>query len=156
MLLAGCGGTTKTVVETVTSPPTTSTPTSATSTSTATTTPAAPDCSSVDAHTFVGKCTSSNGATFNFVNRDSTGHLQTLDAKVVNVATAQSVSNGSGFTANAHGTFVMVTIAVTNTTHSPQTFDEALGTYHGTTFNTNWNVESVVTPTSLASADGTS
>jgi Domain of unknown function (DUF4352) len=99
---------------------------SATSTTSADTGP--PQCTSQDSRAFVGKCIAGNGSTFIFANRGSSVRLKTMRVKVVNVDTPQSVSSGSGFTANAHGTFVIVTIAVTNTTSSPQAFDEGSST----------------------------
>ena len=98
------------------------------STTTAAVAAGPPQCSSVSARTFAGKCVADNGSTFIFANRGSSVRLKTMRVKVVNVETPQSVSNGSGFTANAHGTFVIVTIAVTNATNSPQTFDEGSAT----------------------------
>jgi hypothetical protein len=130
LAVVACGGSTKTVVETVTAA-TTSVPTTASVPTTTTSANAGPpDCTTVNPHAFVGKCTN-NGVTLDLVNRGSTAHLKTMNARVVNVNTTQSVSNGPGFTANATGTFVIVTIAVTNTTSSPQTFDEGTSTSQG-------------------------
>lgn len=155
-LIAGCGGTTKTVTvggsqstsgtttiqndpecnngrDSFNGSPCTSVPASTSDTTgqTNTGTTGPPDCSTVDSHTFVGKCTASNGTTFIFGNRGSTVRLKTMKVSIVNVGTTQSVSSGSGFTANARGTFVIATIAVTNTTTSPQTFDEGSATSQG-------------------------
>ena len=157
LLLGSCGGSTKTVVQTVTAG-TATTSTSATTRATTTTNTGPPDCSSIDSRTFVGKCTS-NGATFTFANPGSTVALKTLKVKVVNVATADSVSNGSGFTANAHGTFVIVSIAVTNTTQSPQTFDEGSSTSQAAlrignnTYSVSFDAENTNDPNSFVTND---
>ena len=149
---AGCGGGTKTVTVQASTSQTAATTlsddplcvngkdsangspctplTSTTATTARTTNAGLPDCASINDRSFVGRCTH-GGVLFTFANRGSTARLKTLSAKVVNVATADSVSNGSGFTANAHGTFVIVTIAVTNRTTSPQTFDEGTATSQG-------------------------
>lgn len=156
-MLGGCGGSTKTVVETVTaSSPATASPT--TTTATTTTATAAntgpPDCSSVSARTYVGKCTH-GGVTLILANRGSPVHLKTLTVMVVNVDTPQTISSGSGFTANANGTFVQVTIAVTNTTHAPQTFDEGSSTSQGSleignnTYSVSFDAENTNDPNSF-------
>jgi Domain of unknown function (DUF4352) len=44
--------------------------------------------------------------------------------QLVSVHTASSVSSGSGFTANAKGVYLIVSLTVTNTTSSVQTFDD--------------------------------
>lgn len=177
-LASGCGGAAKTVTvgspstsaSTITIPndpecqngrdklngsPCTPAPGSTTAAAASTTNAGPPDCSSVDGHTFVGKCTGTNGVTLILANRGSTAHLKTLSAKVVNVDTTDSISNGSGFTANAHGKFVVVTIAVTNTTHSPQTFDEGSTTSQGqlqignNTYSVSFDAENTNDPNSF-------
>lgn len=118
-LLPGCGGGTKTVtVSTASTTSSVAASTPDTSTSTTSTDTGPPQCSSQ--RTFVGKCVADNGSTLIYANRGSSVRLKTMRVKVVNVDTPQFVSNGSGFTANAHGTFVIVTVAVTNTTSSPK------------------------------------
>jgi hypothetical protein len=82
-----------------------------------------------------------------------------MRVKVVNVDTPSSVSNGSGFTANARGTFVVVTIAVTNATTSPQTFDEGSSTSQGSleigknSYSVSFDAENTNDPNSFVTND---
>jgi hypothetical protein len=131
LALAACGGSTKTVTVSSSNPTPTAAASTPTAASTSTTTAAPPECSSIaSTPSYQGPCTISGG-TFTVANRGSKSRLDTVAVKVVDVKTTQSVSNGSSITANAHGTFVIVTIAVTNRTTSPQTFDESSSSSQG-------------------------
>jgi Domain of unknown function (DUF4352) len=121
-VLAGCGGSTKTAVQTVTAPagttPTTSTAVATTTSSAAPTGP--PDCATVAFQ--APKCTS-NGILFTVVHGMQTLHLKTLDVNVVGVRTASTVSSGTGISATATGEFLIISIHVANKTSTPETSD---------------------------------
>ena len=99
--------------------PTTSTASSAPS-------PAAGSCDAKGINIKVGKegtCIANMGVRLTVVNRDSTLKLKTLKAKLVGARTADSLSS-EGETKAASGTFLVLTLSVTNRLSSPTQFDQ--------------------------------
>jgi hypothetical protein len=125
--LAGCGGATKTVVQTVS---VARTPTSASTTSstaaTASTPSGPPTCASVFQPSDIRPVVCSfqtgsfvKGATENYPIR-----LKTLTAQFVAARTASSVADSSGAaTATATGTFLIITLRISNNSSTPQTVE---------------------------------
>jgi hypothetical protein len=124
--VAGCGGSTKTVIERV--PASASATTASTSsTAPATTAPPAgpPPCASTDvahAHT-TGRCKTPAGNVIHYGPKALTLHLKTLSARVENVRSAGTVSNGGSISATASGEYVIVALTITNETDAPEEFD---------------------------------
>jgi hypothetical protein len=122
VVLAGCGGATKTVTVTTTSA---GTPTQATTSSAVTTTAAATgpaSCAQLDVKTVTtgAKC-NANGIPITIARQSDTLNLSTLSAHLSSVATATNLSNGYS-SKTATGSFVIFKLAITNKTGSPQTF----------------------------------
>jgi hypothetical protein len=134
--LAGCGGSTKTV--TVATPAATTTTTSSSTTSTTAAGP--PSCASVvQASNAKGPgagirpvvCTGDNGTFIKMASENYPIRLKTLTGQFMGARTATSVGDSSGVaTATASGTFLIITLRITNTSSTPQTV-ESIG---GSTF----------------------
>jgi hypothetical protein len=151
-LLAGCGGAAKTVTVTTPANNPGATTNTATTTSPPTTTSAAsgphqcPNFGSPGAVPSGIKCTS-NGILFTFEHQNGVVHLKTLNAQVVGVRTASSLSDGSISSATAQGEFVIITLTILNKTTSPQTFETpgndptALAGQGGRTYSENFDAE---------------
>lgn len=131
LLLVACGGTTKTVVETVTAPASGASAARATTAAPSTLTTAAgttasgpPDCNAAginSAQLKEGTCTS-NGQTVVIVNKASSLHLKSLDANLVGTAAHDSLGSGTGQSATANGKFEILTVTLRNKLDSPQTW----------------------------------
>ena len=126
ILMAGCGSTTKTVTQTVaetSSAPVTTETTSSTASTQATS--SAHTCATLVASTSQGVGTCENAAG-NTVKYASPGHhlfLSGLTAQWVATHTAGAVGGGeSSSTAKAHGTFVIITLRLTNRETAPQEY----------------------------------
>ena len=121
LALYGCGGSTRTV--TVTGPSGSASPSATAPTSTsAPSSSGPPDCSTINAHTFVGKCTTS-GVIYTFANPGAAVRLPTMTVKFLSVRVASSIS-GTYQSAHANGKFVIAAISVTNRDTNPDTFQE--------------------------------
>src|SRR4051794_20066002 len=122
LVIAGCGSS-KTVTKTVGAPPT-----APVSTPTATTTPdQQPVDNSCDAlginraQRKEGTCIDRSGVKVTVVDKTSTLKLKTLTARFVGSRMASSLGD-PGFTKTASGTYVVITIAVTNRLDTPVSF----------------------------------
>jgi hypothetical protein len=69
-----------------------------------------------------GTCTAENGWTVDVVNAETKLTLDEMDAELVGIRTADAVSGEYSGTEKANGTYVVVSLRVTNRTDSPATF----------------------------------
>lgn len=136
--VVGCGGSTKTVVQTVTAPATSSSTSSSTTTSPSTTTTSAgpPSCEGVlrpqggpavtqDLRPTV--CDASNGAFWKIGTENYPLKLKSLTVQFVGARSATTVSDSSAASATANGTFEIITLRVTNNSATPQTMESVGG-----------------------------
>ena len=130
LALTACGGSTKTVVQTVTATASTSTAAPAantSSTSTTSTSSSGPQpCAAVlrfqDIKPTV--CAFSNGIYLKAATENYPIKLKTLTVQFVGARSASSVSDSSGVaSATANGTFEIITLRVTNNSSTPQTVE---------------------------------
>lgn len=167
LLLAACGGSTKTIVKTVTAAPpaatsaTVASPTTTTAAATSTTAAAA-DPTSCDAKGIdpqqlrQGTCVT-KGVTFTVVNKGSVLRMHSLTASLNGIRAADSLSSDVS-SATASGMFVISSLTVTNRLDSPQTFDQ-IGTAQTQlllgrqTFTENFDAENGNDPQSCVSKD---
>jgi hypothetical protein len=122
MLAAGCGGSTRTKAVTGSE----ATATSA-MTASAPAPPAEPDCEATGMSSKKGEegsCTA-DGATITIVGPRHEARLRTLGVTLNGCLQAANVSDGSGHSASAHGTFARCSLTVRNRTDAPRTFDGA-------------------------------
>lgn len=122
LLAGGCGST---VIRTVTAPapPASSTPTVATTPQPAVASPSqiAP-CAQAVTTPQDRKCTLNGTFVWLAHGTGQMLRLKTLDAQLLSIRSASSVSNGPGFTATANGTYLIFTLRITNVMSSPQAF----------------------------------
>lgn len=131
-LLAGCGGSTKTVVQTVTaSSAAVSASSSTTPSSTTTTTPAGPPSCTVvwrPQNVRPTVCALSNGTFLKTATENYPLKLKSLTLQFAGARSATGVSDSSGAaSATASGTFEILTLRVTNNSNSPQTVESIGG-----------------------------
>jgi hypothetical protein len=136
--LAACGGSTQ--VKTVTVPAkatatasaaTSANTVTATPTSTTPTTPPTPvvnpndncEAKGIDAQRLRQGSCKTKGTAITVVNSDRSLGLKSLTLRINRISTSNSLSDGSGQSAIAHGRFVTVNVTVGNRADSAQTFD---------------------------------
>jgi hypothetical protein len=147
IFIAGCGGgtKTKTVVRTVTATTSTAQTSTASTSSTATTRAATPSgpppCRQVTSrHDVKPKvCVTPAGSYLKIATDNHPISLKTLTLQFLGARTSPSVSTGSGgVSATANGTFLIVTLKVTNDSNTPQTVESIGGsTFQLSTLTTN-------------------
>jgi hypothetical protein len=129
LALAGCGGSTKTVTVATSAPPTTTTTTTSSS-ATTTTASGPPPCADAVKSTNVRPvvCSTPNGEFTKLATENYPIRLKTLTGEFVSARTASSLSDSTGVnTATANGTFLIISVKITNNTTSPQTVESIGG-----------------------------
>jgi Domain of unknown function (DUF4352) len=128
--LSGCGGSTKTVVQTVTASPSASTSSSTSSTITVTTPTGPQPCQDVQRAQNIRPtvCDLPNGTFIKVATENYPLRLKSLTVRFVGAHSATSVSDPSGAaSATANGTFEIITLRVTNDSNTPQTVESVGG-----------------------------
>lgn len=129
------------------------TDTNGTGTGTTSSTPSGPPaCSTVDLQT--AKTCDLSGTSIRIVHGSALLRLKTLKVHVASVHTTSNVSAGSGFSSTAKGIYLIVTLTVTNTSNSPQTFDDVSANQtslnlNGTSYGEAFDAENTNDPNSF-------
>lgn len=151
LMVSGCGGgtTTTTSVATVTtSVPVTGPGGADTTPSKQAANPGSCDALGINAKELnEGTCTQGNQE-YVVVNKDGMAKLDQLNGRLAGITTEHSLSSSTFGTKSAKGTFVIVKLAITNTTSGPQSFDtsgDVVGLFLcGDRYSEDYNVENGV------------